>query len=400
MPGSRHAAATLQCAMPANFSPSNAAVNALLSAIDIQAYGKTRNHLAGQVTHLSPYLTHGFLTIPDLFDKLSQLTLADKLAFEFGWREFFQHVWHRSGDAIFADMRPALSGIRYQQSLPDDIREGRTGLRVIDQAVKTLYQTGYLHNHARMWLASYVVHLRKVHWRAAADWLYGHLLDGDLASNYLSWQWVAATFSSKPYLFNAENVAKFAPAAWHCDGSVLDTSYEALEQIARTQTVMEPAKVKLLFGTAEPALLAMPPTMPATPVIGVAQAIRLVHPWMLADTDFDGLRLGIIHLPFHARFPWSQQRWDFMLTRMRAVTDQIFIGDLTDLRASLATANSVQSIATFNPGYRELLPPLCSDLQDAQRAFADPVQPCRSFSAFWSASTHAKQDAQPRAWHR
>lgn len=233
--------------MPANFSPSNAAVNALLSAIDIQAYGKTRNHLAGQVTHLSPYLTHGFLTIPDLFDKLSQLTLADKLAFEFGWREFFQHVWHRSGDAIFADMRPALSGIRYQQSLPDDIREGRTGLRVIDQAVKTLYQTGYLHNHARMWLASYVVHLRKVHWRAAADWLYGHLLDGDLASNYLSWQWVAATFSSKPYLFNAENVAKFAPAAWHCDGSVLDTSYEALEQIARTQTVMEPAKVKLLL---------------------------------------------------------------------------------------------------------------------------------------------------------
>lgn len=271
---------------------------------------------------------------------------------------------------------------------------------MIDQAVKSLYQTGYLHNHARMWLASYVVHLRKVHWRVAADWLYGHLLDGDLASNHLSWQWVAATFSSKPYLFNAENVAKFAPAAWHCDGSALDISYEALEQIARSQTVLEPNTINTLHGVTEPALSGIPPIMSESNVISAAQPVKLIHPWMLADTNFDGLRLGIIHLPFHARFPWSQQRWNFMLNRMRAVTDQIFIGDLADLHGSLATASSVQSIATFNPGYRELQLQLCSDLQDVQRAFADPVQPCRSFSAFWSASTHPKQDAQPRVWHR
>ncbi|MGC8035725.1 FAD-binding domain-containing protein, partial [Salmonella enterica] len=74
-------------------------------------------------------------------------------------------------------------------------------------------------NHARMWLASYVVHLRKVHWRAGADWMVGHLLDGDLASNHLSWQWVAGTGSHKPYLFNAENVAKYAPAEWHSPGT-------------------------------------------------------------------------------------------------------------------------------------------------------------------------------------
>lgn len=386
--------------MTTNFTPSDDAVNALISAIDIQAYDKTRNHLNGRVTTLSPYLTHGFVTIPDLFDRLPKLTVADKLAFEFGWREFFQHVWHRSGDAIFKDMRAGLPGVRYQQTLPEDIREGRTGLKVIDNAVATLYQTGYLHNHARMWLASYVVHLRKVHWRVAADWLYGHLLDGDLASNHLSWQWVAATFSSKPYLFNAENVAKFAPAAWHCRGSVLDTTYEELEQIARTQTVLEPVKVKAMFGSVEPALIGAPPDLPANPATIQAQPVKLIHPWMLEDTSFDGLRLGVIHLPFHSRFPWSQQRWDFMLTRMRAVTDQIFVGDLSELRASLATATSVHSIATFNPGYRELLPKLCSDLQDMRRAFADPIQPCRSFSAFWSASTPSKQDAKPRARHR
>ncbi len=386
--------------MPAKFYPSNDALNSLLTAVDIQAYEKTRNHLAGKVTQLSPYLTHGFITIPALFEKLPQLKLTDKLAFEFGWREFFQHVWHRSGDAIFSDMRPGISGIRYQQSLPDDIREGRTGLPTIDRAVATLYQTGYLHNHARMWFASYVVHLRKVHWRVAADWLYGHLLDGDLASNHLSWQWVAATFSNKPYLFNADNVAKFAPTAWHCRGSVLDTSYEELELLARTQTVLEPVKVKALFGTAEPALFGVPPTQTANEVTLAAQPLKLVHPWMLEDTRFDGLRLGVIHLPFHARFPWSEQRWDFMLTRMREVTDQIFIGDLCELQVPLSTATSVHSIATLNPGYHEHLPQLCSVLQDARRAFSDPEQACRSFSAFWAANTKSEQGAQPRAWHR
>jgi deoxyribodipyrimidine photo-lyase len=84
-----------------------------------------------------------------------------------------------------------------------------------------------------MWLASYVVHVRKVDWRIAADWLYGHLLDGDLASNHLSWQWVAGTGSSKPYLFNADNVARYAPAPWHSSGSVIDQSYEALDRLAR-----------------------------------------------------------------------------------------------------------------------------------------------------------------------
>ena len=50
-----------------------------------------------------------------------------------------------------------------------------------EQEVRELYQTGYLHNHARMWLASYVVHLRKLHWRTGSDWMIAHLLDGDLA---------------------------------------------------------------------------------------------------------------------------------------------------------------------------------------------------------------------------
>ena len=379
---------------PDHFEPTNAALEARLSEIDIAAYSKTRNHLSGQVTRLSPYITHGFISIPELFDRLPELKLADKLAFEFGWREFFHHVWSREGERILSDLRPALPGVRYTNELPEDIREGRTGLAVIDRAVHELYSTGYLHNHARMWLASYVVHLRKVSWRTGADWMFAHLVDGDLASNHLSWQWVAATFSSKPYLFNAENVARYAPADWHCAGSVLDTGYEQLDQIARSdQTItFSPS----LLGMAEPELLSKPPAQPAVK-IARADRIRLVHPWMLAEQPFEGQRIGVIHLPFHTQFPWSALRWRFVVKRLEAITDTVFVGDLNELKDMLSETPYVESVATLNPGYDDLLPQLCTQLADAPRQFANPAKTCRSFSAFWSQCTEAYPQ---RGWHR
>jgi len=218
------------------FEPTVEAAQQQLSRVQPARYAQTRNALQGAVTRLSPYFTHGFIELPQALAALSSrfpLSGQDKLVMEFGWREFFAHVWQHQGEAIFKDLRPAISKQRYASRLPADVRSASTGVPVIDQAVRELYATGYLHNHARMWLASYVVHLRKVHWRVGADWLYGHLLDGDLASNHLSWQWVAGTFSVKPYLFNADNVARYAPSEWHSPGTVIDTSYEALEVLAR-----------------------------------------------------------------------------------------------------------------------------------------------------------------------
>ena len=162
------------------------------------------------------------------------LAVQHRFVYELGWRAYFRHVWQLRGDGILQSLHGGpLPDDTYATELPADIRQGCTGVPAIDEAVRTLHTTGMLHNHARMWLASYVVHLRKVHWRCGAEWLYGHLLDGDLASNHLSWQWVAGTGSHKPYLFNADNVAKYAPAPWHSPGSVVDVSYETLDHLAR-----------------------------------------------------------------------------------------------------------------------------------------------------------------------
>ena len=382
------------------FNPTHQAAEQRLDAIAPATYARSRNALDGAVTGLSPYLTHGLLSLPQAARAVHSrhpLGFDDKLVFEFGWREFFHHVWaHQSNpDAILQDMHGATPWHgTYADTLPLDIREGRTGVPAIDNAVRMLYSTGYLHNHMRMWLASYVVHIRKVHWRAGADWLYGHLLDGDLPSNHLSWQWVAGTFSSKPYLFNAENVLKYAPTghrqAWDCSGTAIDQSYEALDAIARSRAGMK-AELGNHAKVAEPALLShfYPSNRPVADVNRAQAAIKnianrqleLVHPWSLSERAADNtLRIGIIHLPAHAAWPWSERRWQFVFAAMAAVTDEIWIGDLAQLDVTAAASVSAQ--ATLFPGYRQALLRLAS-VTPAPRLLPDPAMACRSFSKFY-----------------
>ena len=383
-----------------NFEPTLQAAFSRLEAVQPDRYSRTRNALDGAVTGLSPYLTHGMLGMQAAANFVHQrysLGFEDKLVFEFGWREFFQHVWGtaaKGGDAILDDMHGSLPspGI-YSHTLPQDIREARTGVPAIDASVRTLYATGYLHNHARMWLASYVVHLRKIHWRAGADWLYGHLLDGDLASNHLSWQWVAGTFSSKPYLFNADNVLKFAPAAardaWSSPHTVIDQSYEALDVMARSSRAAGPERGQHA-GMAEPVLhsAGLASFMPLAQAESAQEAINniankcieLIHPWNLSPRRGDAVRLGVIHLPAHTAWPWSERRWRFVLGAMREVTDAIWLGDLHQLELSGAVDVSAQ--ATLFPGYRDTLAAVAR-LTPQPRLFPEPRMACRSFSKFY-----------------
>ncbi len=375
------------------FEPSLQAARARLAAVRPDAYARTRNHLEGAVTRLSPYLTHGFLTLPEVLRDVLQrhpLDVQHKFVFELGWREYFHHVWQHRGDAIFASLHEGPQpDAAYASALPADIRQGATGVPAIDLAVRELYATGWLHNHARMWLASYVVHLRKVHWRAGADWLYGHLLDGDLASNHLSWQWVAGTGSHKPYLFNAENVARYAPLAWHSERTVVDRSYEALDHIARSAQALPAGQGASI---AEPELLQAPPEVFTAPdphaVAG--RTVHLVHPWSLGEqSPGTGLRLGVVSTEFHRAWPWSGARWQFVTTRMRELCDQLWVADTEALVQALGAAASVSGRADPHlprPWARlGLQPPL--------RLFGSPRRPCASFTPYWREVTQGRGSA-------
>jgi deoxyribodipyrimidine photo-lyase len=368
------------------FPPSRDAALARVAAIDIAAYERTRNRLDGAVTHLSPYLTHGVLTVPEVIASLQARGAQprDKIVFELAWREYWQHVWRHLGDGIFRSTRaePARPDC-YDVALPADVIEARSGVPAIDAAVRALYAGGYVHNHARLWLASYLVHVRKVRWQAGAAWLHGHLLDGDLASNSLSWQWVAGTFASKPYLFNDENVARYAPDLARA-GTAIDCSYAELECLAQDTAARGPEPDAPSRGIAAPPLATTPP-LPCAPLPPLAQQrVALVHPWMLGARPECDVALGVLHVPYHRRFAWSARRWEFVLALMRPRVDAIWVGDLSALRLPLADARAVTSVQTLAPGYREALAALATQPVPAPRHFPDPPRLMRSFSQFWS----------------
>jgi len=177
-------------------------------AIDPVAYAKTRNHLNGAVTKLSPYITRGVVSLPAIRDhilsKFSPLA-AEKFIQELAWREYFQKVFIAKGNEIFSDIRFARNDFRHHE-LVEAVVLGKTGITAVDGEIKNLIETGYMHNHARMWTAMIACNVAKANWQMMSRWLYYHLLDGDLASNSLSWQWVAGTSVSKQYLVNQDLV--------------------------------------------------------------------------------------------------------------------------------------------------------------------------------------------------
>ena len=383
------------------FAPTLAAARARIAAVRPAAYARTRNALDGAVTGLSPYITHGFVTLSDVLAGAAArhtLDMQHKFVFELGWRAYFRHVWQHRGEGILRSLHEELlPDDAYASDLPAQIRQACTGVPVVDEAVRTLYTTGMLHNHARMWLASYVVHVRRVHWRASADWLYGHLLDGDLASNHLSWQWVAGTGSHKPYLFNADIVARYAPASWHSPGSVIDTSYEALDRMAR-QPRHEHGVTPRDPSLGEPFLLAVPPNefgLTAPDAAGVAgRGVWLVHPWALGERPAalpaDTVVIGVFLTDFHQAWPWSERRWRYVASRMAERAAARWHGDAAAIGAAPAGARSARSIA--EPHLAPWLPRWAA-CEAAPALFPTINRRCDSFSQWWERTSRGLHSA-------
>lgn len=210
-----------------------------LSNVDAVAYQKTRNDLDGAVTQLSPYISAGVISLTEIHQTLlSNYTYpqARKLISELMWRTYFRALLNQYPNLQVESYGPYKTGYpqdSYALEMPNDIATATTVNACINYFTQRLIQTGYLHNHARMYLAAYIVHYRHVHWKVGADWMFHYLTDADVASNHLSWQWVASTLSSKPYIFNLENVQKYASMV--CDTSPehnpeLDATYQELSR--------------------------------------------------------------------------------------------------------------------------------------------------------------------------
>lgn len=178
-----------------------------IDQIDPKKYRDTRNFEHGSVSYLSPYISRGVLSTKFVYKRLLSngfdLNNAEKFIQELAWRDFFQQVWLFQD--IFNDVKNTQEGVKYH-GVPKQVLEANTGIKAMDKAILELYQTGYMHNHMRMYVASLCCNVFGCHWKGPAQWMYYHLLDGDLASNHLSWQWVAGAFSNKKYWVTQKNI--------------------------------------------------------------------------------------------------------------------------------------------------------------------------------------------------
>jgi len=247
----RYALLAHVCALSPSLSPEDVQVSDTvggrqagekrLAKIDPIAYGHSRNYLGGAVSYLSPYIRHGIVSLNEVRNLALKavpqgeaIKPIEKFIQELAWRDFWQRVYQQNPDWIWHDVEDYKTGFApddYSDTLPDDIQTAQTDCAAINYFITTLQTTGYLHNHARMYLAAYIVHWRRVKWQAGARFFLAHLLDGDPASNNLSFQWVASTFSNKPYFFNLENLQKFAHPQAPCeeaDNQALAGSYDQL----------------------------------------------------------------------------------------------------------------------------------------------------------------------------
>jgi deoxyribodipyrimidine photo-lyase len=188
------------------------------------SYTRNRNFDLGagqhkHVSQLSAYIKRRIITEEYVLKKVlsaHSLNEAGKFIDEIFWRTYFKgwlesrpHIWMQ----YCADVHHLTHDLQTQSGLRDRWAAaclGETGIDCFDAWAKELAETGYLHNHARMWFASIWVYTLQLPWQLGADFFLRHLLDGDAASNTLSWRWVVGLHSvGKTYLARAENIQRF-----------------------------------------------------------------------------------------------------------------------------------------------------------------------------------------------
>jgi deoxyribodipyrimidine photo-lyase len=193
----------------------------------VDGYGRARNLMAVDGTsRLSPYLRFGLVSPRQVAAAAGKGPPAgpadgrnrsaehprragDRETFvnELLWRDFYAYVLYHRPESAWEHMRPEFAGFPFEDD-PEGLaawQQGRTGYPLVDAGMRQLTGQGWVHNRARMVVASFLTKHLLVDWREGARFFLQHLMDGDLASNNGGWQWVAGTGTdAAPYyrIFN------------------------------------------------------------------------------------------------------------------------------------------------------------------------------------------------------
>jgi deoxyribodipyrimidine photo-lyase len=315
-----------------------------IEEIDPIKYGHSRNYIDGAVTYLSPYISRGVISTKQVLESVIrkgyQLEQIESFVKELCWRDYFQRVGQERD--LNEDIKQAQQEVS-NYSISKAIVNATTGILGIDNAVEELYESGYMHNHFRMYTASLVCNVAKSNWRLPSKWMYYHLLDGDFASNNCSWQWVAGANSNKKYYANQENINKYART--NQVNTFLDIPYEDLPQIKSPAELVETIEINLETILPIEQELSVNVNLPSY----IYNYYNLDPLWHQHE---EGNRILLLEPSFFTTYPVSEKCMKFMLDLALNIPNiQVFIGSFDSLKKKYQLENFVFKEHPLNIGY-------------------------------------------------
>ncbi|MFA5258080.1 MAG: deoxyribodipyrimidine photo-lyase [Opitutales bacterium] len=180
------------------WEPTAAGLEVLMQGLPrmLEDYGRWRDYPARAYTsRLSPYLRFGQVSPAQVLERVRELPDGpgkDCFIRQLSWREFARHVLFHTPALLQQPLDPKFAHFPWRE---DDAalkawQQGLTGFPIVDAGMRQLWNTGWMHNRARMIAGSFLVKDLLLHWRKGAEWFMGTLVDADAASNFLGWQWL------------------------------------------------------------------------------------------------------------------------------------------------------------------------------------------------------------------
>ena len=330
--------------MENKFTVDYASILNKIEAINPVKYAHSRNYIDGQVNYLSPYISRGVVSTKQILNSLQgkgySFEQLEPLIQQLCWRDYFQRI--AQVKEINTEIKQVQEQVKHH-AIPLSILKAKTGIQAIDQSIETLIESGYMHNHSRLYLAALTCNIGKSHWLHPAKWMYYHLLDGDWASNACSWQWVAGANSSKKYYANQENINKYTASKQR--NTYLDTSYEVLPEmeIPASLTTTEEFNFKITLPEGDSIQI-----IPDQPIF-IYNYYNLDPLW---HKDEPGNRILLLEPEFFQNYPISKKCMDFMLDLSKNIQGiQIYVGSFQAFSAEYKETSIYYKEHPLNIGY-------------------------------------------------
>ena len=338
-----------------------------LQEIHPQRYSKSRNFTDGAVTRLSPFISRGVVSTREVWnailDQSEKWENIQTLTQQLVWREHFQHAIQLPDIAsTLAPMQGATLG------LPKAIINAQTGIHSIDAALRQLYETGYIHNHQRLYIAALMVHHGNVSWQDGARWMHYHLLDADYASNTLSWQWVAGIGRDKKYVVNQDNINHYTKTTQK--GTFWDVPYDMLEKLEMPSFMKDRVSVQLNTPLPSTTLPTLQPDLPTL----------IYHTYHLHPNWHQGMnanRILILPPSFFEQWPMSEKGIAFIIKMAQSIEGiQLWEGEWDELNTHL-------SGNTCHIQHHPLFPYPASCIEPRDFVAPDIKSTSRGFFGYW-----------------